>query len=171
MKAGGEGDERGWGGWMASPTQWTRVWVNSGSWWWTMVRESWCAPVHGVAKNQTQLSNWTELNWWQRVSGSNKSISQNRTRQWEGERERRLAAVQRAPCWKKLLLFILNGAARKRWKGWQRSWKRKDPVFMTFFPCCSHTLEPFKTLIITPLNISHLIASPPVLFSNCFRCV
>ena len=34
-KAGGEGDDRGWDGWMASPTQWTGVWVNSGSWWWT----------------------------------------------------------------------------------------------------------------------------------------
>ena len=33
--AGGEGDDRGWDGWMASPTQWTWVWVNSGSWWWT----------------------------------------------------------------------------------------------------------------------------------------
>ena len=31
----GEGDNRGWDGWMASPTQWTWVWVNSGSWWWT----------------------------------------------------------------------------------------------------------------------------------------
>ena len=31
----GEGDDRGWGGWMASPTQWTWVWVNSGNWWWT----------------------------------------------------------------------------------------------------------------------------------------
>ena len=35
LRAGGEGDDRGWDGWMASPTQWTRVWVNSGSWWWT----------------------------------------------------------------------------------------------------------------------------------------
>ena len=35
LKAGGEGDDRGWGGWMASPTQWTWVWVDSGSWWWT----------------------------------------------------------------------------------------------------------------------------------------
>ena len=34
LKAGEEGD-RGWDGWMASPTWWTRVWVNSGSWWWT----------------------------------------------------------------------------------------------------------------------------------------
>ena len=31
----GEGDNRWWDGWMASPTQWTWVWVNSGSWWWT----------------------------------------------------------------------------------------------------------------------------------------
>ena len=30
----GEGDARGWDGWMASPTRWTWVWVNSGSWWW-----------------------------------------------------------------------------------------------------------------------------------------
>ena len=29
------GDDRGWDGWMASPTRWTWVWVNSGSWWWT----------------------------------------------------------------------------------------------------------------------------------------
>jgi len=31
---GGEGDDRGWDGWMASLTRWTWVWVNSGSWWW-----------------------------------------------------------------------------------------------------------------------------------------
>ena len=30
-----QGTGRGWDGWMASPTQWTWVWVNSGSWWWT----------------------------------------------------------------------------------------------------------------------------------------
>ena len=30
---GGEGGNRGWDGWMASPTQWTRVWTNSGRWW------------------------------------------------------------------------------------------------------------------------------------------
>ena len=32
---GGDGDDRVWDGWMASLTRWTRVWVNSGSWWWT----------------------------------------------------------------------------------------------------------------------------------------
>ena len=33
LKAGGEGENRGWDGWMASSTQWTWVWANSGSWW------------------------------------------------------------------------------------------------------------------------------------------
>ena len=53
LKVGGEGDNRGWDGWMASPTWWTWVWVNSWSWWWT----------GRVAKSQTRLSNWAELNW------------------------------------------------------------------------------------------------------------
>ena len=35
LGAGGEGDNRGWDGWMASPTPWTWIWVNSRSWWWT----------------------------------------------------------------------------------------------------------------------------------------
>ena len=35
LKAGGERDDRGWDGWMASPTQWTWVWINSRSCWWT----------------------------------------------------------------------------------------------------------------------------------------
>ena len=35
LKVEGEGDGRGWDGWMASLTQWTWVWASSGSWWWT----------------------------------------------------------------------------------------------------------------------------------------
>ena len=35
LGAGGEGKDRGWDGWMVSPTWWTWVWVNSRSWWWT----------------------------------------------------------------------------------------------------------------------------------------
>ena len=61
LKAGGEGDDRGWDGWMASLTQWTWVWASSGSWWWD--REAWRGAVNGVAKSRTWLSNWTELNW------------------------------------------------------------------------------------------------------------
>ena len=58
LREGGEGDDRGWDSWMASPTQWTWVWVNCGSWWWTGKPG---AVVHGVAKSQTRLSDWTEL--------------------------------------------------------------------------------------------------------------
>ena len=32
-RAGGEGGDRGWDGWMVPPTQWTWVWANSGTWW------------------------------------------------------------------------------------------------------------------------------------------
>ena len=60
LKAGGEWDDRGWDGWMASPTQCTWIWASSRSWL-VMDREAWHAVVHGVTKSQTRLSDWTEL--------------------------------------------------------------------------------------------------------------
>ena len=35
LRAGGEGDDRGWDGWIASLTEWIWVWASSRSWWWT----------------------------------------------------------------------------------------------------------------------------------------
>ena len=35
IEGGRRRDDRGWDGWMASPTPWTWVWPNPGSWWWT----------------------------------------------------------------------------------------------------------------------------------------
>ena len=56
----GEGNDRGWDGWMASSTQWTWVCVNSGSWWWT--RKPVMLQTMGL-QSRTWLS---ELNWfWQ----------------------------------------------------------------------------------------------------------
>ena len=59
LKVAGEGNNRGWAGWMASATQWAWVWVNSGSWWWT--------GRPGVLQSmgsQRVRHNWaTELNW------------------------------------------------------------------------------------------------------------
>ena len=60
MEAGGEVDNRGWDGWMASLTRWMWVWVNSRSWWWT--------GRPGVLRfmgSQRVGYDWaTELNWW-----------------------------------------------------------------------------------------------------------
>jgi len=59
LGAGGKGDNTGWDGWMASPTQWTWEWVNSRSWWWT--------GRPGVLRfkgSQRAGHDWaTELNW------------------------------------------------------------------------------------------------------------
>ena len=58
LGAGGEGDDRGWDGRMASLTRWTWVWVSSKSWWWGPA----CCNSWG-RKSRTHLSDWTELNW------------------------------------------------------------------------------------------------------------
>ena len=59
LGAGGEGDDRGWDGWMASLTRWTWVCVNSGRWWWI--------GRPGVLQfmgSQRVGHDWaTELNW------------------------------------------------------------------------------------------------------------
>ena len=62
LKAGGEGDHRGWDGWIASPTRWTWVWVNSESWWWTgrpgMLR---FMGLQRAGHDWAAELNWTEL--------------------------------------------------------------------------------------------------------------
>ena len=89
LKAGREGDDRGWNGWMASLTQWTWVWASSGSWWWTgkpgvhksmghkeLDTTEWLNNNHLLGKASfqkitkirpklwcTHQQNWTKL-WW-----------------------------------------------------------------------------------------------------------
>ena len=62
LKGGGEGDNRGWDGWMVSLTQWIWVWTSSGSWWWT--------GKPGVLQSmgmQSARHDWaTMLNWTDR---------------------------------------------------------------------------------------------------------
>ena len=59
IEGGGEGDDRGWDGWMALLTQWTWVWVDSGSWWWTGR-----PGVLRFMRLQRVGHDWaTELNW------------------------------------------------------------------------------------------------------------
>ena len=57
IKGGRKGDDRGWNGWLASPTQWRWVWVNSGSWWWTGGLA--CYSLWGCKELDT-MSDWTD---------------------------------------------------------------------------------------------------------------
>ena len=73
LKVGGEGDNRGWDGWMASLPQWRWVWVNSGSWWWTgrpgvlwprvsrRVRHDWATELNCLTP--TSLHIWSQPGW------------------------------------------------------------------------------------------------------------
>ena len=61
LGAGGEGDDRGWDGWMGSPTWWTWVWVNSGSWWWTgRPGMLWLMESQKVGHDWVNELDWTE---------------------------------------------------------------------------------------------------------------
>ena len=68
LKTGREGDNRGWDGWMASPTRWTWVWESSWSWSWTGrpgMRHSW-------VRGESDITDWNELvertwNWVQNL--------------------------------------------------------------------------------------------------------
>ena len=73
LKAGGEGDNRGWGGWMASLTQWAWVWASSRSWWWTgkpgklqsagspRVRHNWVTELTEIYKAHIHLDYAIEI--------------------------------------------------------------------------------------------------------------
>ena len=59
LGAGGEGNDRGWDGWMASLNQWMWVWVNSGSWWWTRRP----GVLRFMGSQRVRHDSATELNW------------------------------------------------------------------------------------------------------------
>ena len=69
LKEGGKRGGRGWDGWMTSPTQWTWVWVNSQSWWWTgkpgvlqsIVGHDWVTELNttfSIRNMKTKLYQW-----------------------------------------------------------------------------------------------------------------
>ena len=63
LKEGGKGDDRGWDGWMASSIRWTRVWVNSWSWW--LTGRPGVLPSMGSKESDTteqlNLTDWTQF--------------------------------------------------------------------------------------------------------------
>ena len=87
LKPGREGDDRGWDGWMASLAQWTWVWVNSGSWWWTG-RPGVLQPtgLQRVGHDWATELNWIE--WLPQRPGMLQSIGLQRARHdWSTEQQ------------------------------------------------------------------------------------
>ena len=66
----GEGDDRGWDGWIASLTQWTWVWVNSRSWWWT----GRSGVLQSMGSQRVRHDGATELNWSLWLCGSQQTV-------------------------------------------------------------------------------------------------
>ena len=73
LGVGGEGDDRGWNGWMASPTRWTWIWVNSWSW----------PGVLRFMGSQRVGHDWvTELNWTELMMFEKKNSWKDKTMQY-----------------------------------------------------------------------------------------
>ena len=112
LGAGGEGNDRGWDGWMASPTQWTWIWVKSWSWWWT--------GRPGVLRfmgSQRVGHDWaTELNWT------------------EFKLSFLLCNHQfHAKCF--MLLRLRNVEGKKKCLSFLPPWEFQTPIFASRVPC------------------------------------
>ena len=83
LKAGGERDDRGWDGWMASLTQWTRVWASSKCWWWTgrphvlhsmglqRVGHDWATELNLSPQNHVMKAFYTNKYWFLCITNFN----------------------------------------------------------------------------------------------------
>ena len=81
LKAGGEGDDRGQDGWMASPTQWTWVWASSGRWWRTekpgvlQSMRSQRAGNNWAAEQQQHIKYWSNWSFHTLLAGNKNSTT------------------------------------------------------------------------------------------------
>ena len=102
-------DNRGWDGWMASPTRWTWVWVSSGSWW----RTGKSGMLQSMGSQRVGHEWVTELNWTEKpVCGSKSNRTRHRTEDWlkigRGVRQGCISS----PCWFNLYAEYIIWKAR-----------------------------------------------------------
>ena len=140
LGAGGEGDDRGWDGWMASLTQWTWVWANSGSWWWT--------GRPGVLRfmgSQRVGHNWaTELNWTEglaRVRGSGSNYLPTILR-----------VLQYFRCRSWILALLPYVSISLKWESWaeRQTSRRREPLLWWASACANSRwlwCSPLKTFL------------------------
>ena len=114
LKARGEGDDRGWDGWMVSPTRWTWVWASSGSWWWIGRPDMLQSMV-----SQRVGHNWAnELNWTYTINLESKKVEKHICPQFYRNSEFLRATVAIFLPWKSHGQRSLVGYSPWGHKGW-----------------------------------------------------
>ena len=162
LGAGGKGDDRGWDGWMASPTQWTWVWVNSGRWWWT--------GRPGVLQfmgSQRVRQDWaTELNWTEtfRIAMFSQWIGYFSIMEWSY-----LSLViyfSGFPCSSVGKECACRRPRFNSWVGkipWRRKWQ-PTPVFWECFPVClGNPMDrgAWQAMVLGVSSVKHDLATKP----------
>ena len=150
LKVRGEGDDRGWDGWMASPTRWTRVWVNSRSWWWTgrpgvlqsmglqRVRHDWATELNNH-------QNPKSTGWHNRAYANDQrshtvpTVTQSLTPVWHQVTRLSSPRVSWGP--KKPHLLGHMWRLRRGGSSWWFSWRLK----VSFFPLKALLTHPFTS--------------------------
>ena len=96
LKVGGEGDDRGWDGWMASLTHWTWIWISSGRWWWTgrpgmlqsmgwqRVRHDWATELNSTELNVSCSVMFYSVTLWDYSPPAPLSMGFSRQELWSG---------------------------------------------------------------------------------------
>ena len=184
-KVGGEGNDRGWDGWMASSTQRTWVWVNSRSWWWTgrpgvlqstgsqRVRHDWATELRYHLQRQPTKNSPSQIPW---VGTMGRLTPKSRAR-----RVGKVTLVTRSLCLIYLTLESSRGCL-KHWCGeagrtlkitWEGLWQMIPFInAILYFSFCNHEplilfLFPFL-LWILPFFLPFL-HHPSNRFLTCFR--
>ena len=108
LKAGGEGDDRGWNGLMTSPTQWAWVWASSRNWWWTGKP----GMLQSMGSQRVRHDWVTELNWthWGRIRQSYHQVGHK-----ESATTEQLSMAHIIKCWMASLTQCTWVSANSGW--------------------------------------------------------
>ena len=140
---GGEGDERGWDGWMASPTQRTWVWVNSGTWWWTGRP----GVLRSVGSQRVRHDWVTELDWTDILTSNAKEAEVEQF--YEDLKPSRTNNQKRCP-FHYSRLECKSRKSRNSWSNrqiwpWSAEWSRAKTNSVLPRECTGHSKHPLPT--------------------------
>ena len=167
LGAGGEEDDQGWDGWMASVTRWMWVWVNSGRWWWTgRAGVLQFTGSHRVRHDWATELNWTEMKWHtvssNRPQGKVKDVAEILVFS-KSERRDKIVSI-RHPCWVLTYYELYIVEIKLLFKKWS-TWVKYSDIFCSvqLLSCVWLFESPWTAAHQTSLSITN---SQSLLFSS-----